>query len=87
MRESGALSPGGALLVETVNPHAPQALKHFWIETHPHPLFPEMVIGLCQLTGFASAFVWHPQGAGGPDRDRREQPDYSVVARTADAQA
>lgn len=75
------LAPGGLLVVETVNPHAPQALKHFWIDpTHQHPLYPEVVVALCRLTGFASAYVWHPQGSGDPDRDRTEQSDYAVVA-------
>ncbi len=60
------LVPGGLLVVETVNPHAAQALKNFWIDpTHRHPLFPETVIALCGLTGFAGAYVWHPQGIGG----------------------
>jgi SAM-dependent methyltransferase len=76
-----ALAPGGLVVLETVNPHAPQALKHFWIDpTHQHPLFPEVVVALCRLTGFAGAYVWHPQGGGDPDRDRIEQLDYAVVA-------
>jgi SAM-dependent methyltransferase len=80
----GALAPGGLLVVETVNPHSPQALKHFWIDpTHQHPLYPEVVVALCRLTGFAGAYVWHPQGSGDPDRDRLEQPDYAVVAEKA----
>ena len=63
----GALAPGGLLVMETVNPHAPQALKHFWIDpTHQHPLYPEVVIALCRLTGFAGAYIWHPQGSGDP---------------------
>jgi predicted SAM-dependent methyltransferase len=78
------LQPGGLLVVETVNPHAPQALKNFWIDpTHRHPLFPETVIALSGLTGFAGAYVWHPQGSGDPDRDRIQQPDYAVVAETS----
>lgn len=79
-----ALAPAGRLIMETVNPHAPQALKHFWVDpTHQHPLFPEVVVLLCRLTGFDEAFIWHPQGTGDPDRDRIEQMDYAVVARTA----
>ena len=71
-------------MVETVKPHAPQALKNFWIDpTHRHPLFPETVIALSGLTGFAGAYVWHPQGSGDPDRDRIQQPDYAVVAETS----
>lgn len=78
------LRPAGRLIVETVNPHAPQALKNFWLDpTHRNPLFPETVLALCRLTGFASAFVWYPQGTGDPDRDRGEQSDYAVVAETA----
>ena len=78
------LVPGGLLVVETVNPHAAQALKNFWIDpTHRHPLFPETVIALCGLTGFAGAYIWHPQGSGDPDRDRIQQPDYAVVAETS----
>ena len=76
-----ALVAGGRLIVETVNPHAPQALKHFWIDpTHQHPLFPEVVIALCRLTGFERGFIWYPQGSGDPDRDRVEHMDYAVVA-------
>ena len=76
-----SLAAGGRLIVETVNPHAPQARKHFWIDpTHQHPLFPEVVIALCRLTGFERGFIWYPQGSGDPDRDRVEQMDYAVVA-------
>jgi SAM-dependent methyltransferase len=76
-----ALTPGGLLIMETVNPHAPQALKHFWIDpTHQHPLFPEVVVGFCQLTGFSKAYIWYPQGTGDPERDRQEQADYAVLA-------
>jgi SAM-dependent methyltransferase len=79
------LVPGGLLIMETINPHVPQALKHFWIDpTHHHPLFPEVVLGLCRLTGFAEGYVWYPQGTGDPDRDRGDQMDYAVVARSAD---
>jgi SAM-dependent methyltransferase len=78
-----ALDGGGVLLLETVNPHAPQALKHFWIDpTHQHPLFGETVLALCRLTGFAEAYIWYPAGSGDPEQDRVEQLDYAVVART-----
>lgn len=78
------LTPGGLLVVETVNPHAPQGLKNFWLDpTHRHPLFPETVVALCGLTGFAGAYIWYPQGSGDPDRDRIQQVDYAVVAQTA----
>ncbi|MGB9184465.1 MAG: class I SAM-dependent methyltransferase [Solirubrobacteraceae bacterium] len=78
------LRPAGRLVLETVNPHCPQALKHFWIDpTHQHPLYPEIVLALCGLVGFAGAFIWHPQGVGDPERDRRRELDYAVVAQMA----
>lgn len=84
LRAARATLAPGSLIMETVNPHAPQALKHFWIDpTHQHPLFPEVVVGLCRLTGFAEAYIWYPHGSGDPDRDRLDQLDYAVVARTA----
>jgi SAM-dependent methyltransferase len=76
------LDLGGILILETVNPHAPQALKHFWIDpTHRNPLFPETILALCRLLGFGSAYVWHPQGKGDPEADRVEQLDYAVIAQ------
>ena len=83
-----ALVPGGVLVTETVNPHSPQALKHFWIDpTHRHPLFPEVMLTLCRLTGFGRTFIWHPYGSGDPDRDRLEQMDYAIVAEVPPATA
>lgn len=80
-----ALSPSGRLIMETVNPHTPQALKHFWIDpTHQHPLFPEVVVAFCRVTGFGQAYIWYPQGTGDPERDRQEQADYAIVAEAAD---
>ena len=78
------LAPSGLLVLETVNPHAPQGLKNFWIDpTHRHPLFPETITALCGLTGFAGAFIWYPHGSGDPDHDRIQQLDYAVVAETS----
>lgn len=78
------LQPGGRLVLETVNPHAPVALRNFWIDpTHVHPLFPEVVLMLCRLNGFARGYIWHPSGTGDPELDRREQADYAVIAEVA----
>jgi O-antigen chain-terminating methyltransferase len=79
-----ALPQDGVLILETVNPHSPQGLKHFWIDpTHQHPLFPETLLALCRLTGFAAAYIWHPYGSGDADVDRGAQMDYAVVAHAA----
>jgi SAM-dependent methyltransferase len=75
------LRPGGLLVAETVNPHAPHALKTFWVDpTHQHPLFPEVVLVLCRIAGFASAYVFHPGGTGHVEDDRYRESAYAVVA-------
>jgi SAM-dependent methyltransferase len=75
------LRPGGIMVAETVNPHAPHALKTFWVDpTHQHPLFPEVLLVLCRLSGFASAYAYHPLGSGHVDDDRLRESEYAVVA-------
>lgn len=79
-----ALRTDGLLVMETVNPHCSQALKHFWIDpTHHHPLFPEVVLVLSRIAGFGSGFMWFPHGSGDPEHDRPREFDYAVVARRA----
>ena len=76
-----ALVPGGRLVLETVNPHAPQALKTFWVDvTHQHPLFPEVVLALCRMAGFPDAYVFYPGGQRDAEIDRFEVGDYAIVA-------
>jgi cyclopropane fatty-acyl-phospholipid synthase-like methyltransferase len=75
------LRPGGRLIAETVNPHAPRALKTFWVDlTHHHPVFPEVALALCRAAGFPRAYVFCPGGRGDVERDRFEIGDYAVVA-------
>jgi glycosyltransferase involved in cell wall biosynthesis/SAM-dependent methyltransferase len=78
-----SLGPDGLLIAETVNPHSPPALKTFWVDlTHQHPIFPEVALALCQSSGFAQAFVFHPNGVGDVGVDRFTQGEYAVVAST-----
>jgi SAM-dependent methyltransferase len=78
---SQKLTPGGLLIAETVNPHAPGALKNFWFDlSHQHPIFPEVLLTLCRSIGFASAYVFHPGGSGDVDRDREQMGDYALIA-------
>jgi glycosyltransferase involved in cell wall biosynthesis/SAM-dependent methyltransferase len=79
------LAPGGLFILETVNPHSVPALKTFWVDpTHQHPLFPEVALALCELTGFESAYVFHPNGTGEVEVDRFETGEYAVVATKAE---
>jgi glycosyltransferase involved in cell wall biosynthesis/SAM-dependent methyltransferase len=76
------LREDGVLLLETVNPHAVHAMKAFWVDpTHQHPLFPEVTVELCRLTGFAEALWFHPTGSGDFESDRNREPVYAVLAR------
>jgi glycosyltransferase involved in cell wall biosynthesis/SAM-dependent methyltransferase len=75
------LRPGGLLIAETVNPHSAAALKAFWVDpTHAHPLFPETMLALCALAGFAGGDVFAPVGSGDWQRDRTRVGEYAVVA-------
>jgi SAM-dependent methyltransferase len=76
-----ALKPGGLLLVETVNPHSPAALKTFWLDLgHVRPLYPEALLVLAKESGVASARVDFPFGAGDLERDLRTCGEYALVA-------
>jgi SAM-dependent methyltransferase len=79
------LVPGGIVVLETVNPHSPAALKAFWTDTtHHHPLFPEVLLAFCRIAGFDSGDVLLPGGSTGDfNKDIYESRDYAVVARTA----
>ena len=73
--------PGGCLIAETVNPHAPIALKHFWLDlTHEQPVFPEVALSTAGLAGFREAFIFHPGGSGDAEADRTQLGDYTLVA-------
>lgn len=77
------LEPGGTAILETVNPHAPAAMKAFWTDpTHHHPLFPEVLLAFARFAGFASGEVIFRGGSGTFDDDVYESPDYAVVLRT-----
>jgi glycosyltransferase involved in cell wall biosynthesis/SAM-dependent methyltransferase len=74
------LAPGGTVVLETVNPHSPTALKAFWTDpTHHHPLFPEVTLALGRFAGFRSGRVIFPGGSGDFDQDVYTSPDYAVV--------
>jgi glycosyltransferase involved in cell wall biosynthesis/SAM-dependent methyltransferase len=78
------LAQGGVVVLETVNPHNPAALKAFWTDTtHHHPLFPEVVLAMTRIHGFNSGHVVFPQSTENFDDDIYANRDYAVVARKA----
>ncbi len=75
------LREDGLLLFETVNPHAVHAMKAFWVDlTHQHPIFPEVALELCRVSGFGEAFWFHPMGGGDLEAEKNSQPIYAVMA-------
>jgi glycosyltransferase involved in cell wall biosynthesis/SAM-dependent methyltransferase len=81
---SRVLRPGGVFIAETVNPEPVQSFKAFWIDpTHETLLYPEVLLTLCRLAGFASGRVLFPGGTGDAMVDRRQTPAYAVVVRLA----
>jgi SAM-dependent methyltransferase len=75
------LARDGLLIAETVNPHSLAAFKTFWVDlTHKIPIFPEVAVALCGLTGYDSAVVLFPNGRGELEADRLEQGEYAVIA-------
>jgi len=76
-----ALQPGGALILETANPHSLAGLKVFWADpSSRRPLFPEAALALALEAGFPSAFVFHPGGVGNVEADRFQERTYALVA-------
>lgn len=74
------LKPGGLMIAETVNPHSARALKAFWVDpTHQHPLFPEVMLELCETAGYVSGDVFAPLGTGNWSEDRTTAGEYAVV--------
>ncbi|WCB96573.1 glycosyltransferase [Baekduia alba] len=76
-----ALRPGGVLMAETINPHAPAALKTFWTDpTHRHPLLPETMIVLARGAGFGRVVATFPRGVGDAEVDLLRSDAYTLVA-------
>ena len=74
------LRPGGLFIAETVNPHRPSSLKCFWVDvTHHHPIYPEVALSVCGMTGFDAGFLYFPTGSGLFEVDLFEQDAYAVV--------
>lgn len=75
------LKPEGTLIIETVNPHSPAALKTFWLDiTHSRPIYPESLIMLAKSAGFEAAKAIFPYGTGRLERDLRICGEYTIVA-------
>ena len=74
------LKPGVVHRRDESNPHRIASLKTFWVDlTHQHPIFPEVALALCGITGFESAYVFAPL-FDDFEAARFDAPAYAVVA-------
>jgi SAM-dependent methyltransferase len=77
------LRPGGVLLVETINPLAPESLRHYFADlTHAQPLVPETLELLARDAGFRDVELRYLN----PPTERLERvelPDAPAAARAA----
>jgi len=74
------LASKGKLIVETVNPHSPAALKTFWLDlTHTRPIFPESLIDLAIRSKFDSAYIVFPYGNSDWEHDIRYSGEYTAI--------
>lgn len=78
---SQKLKPDGLLITESPNPHSAAAMKTFQVDlTYQRPVYPEAALALCRTRGFASAFVFFPNGSGDIETDRLRESKYALVA-------
>ncbi len=74
------LRPGGVFIAETANPHSASAMRLLaHAEQERHPLYPEVALAMCGLTGFAPAFVFAP-GHPAFEPARFIARDFAIVA-------
>ncbi|MGE5690127.1 MAG: methyltransferase domain-containing protein [Pseudomonadota bacterium] len=76
-----ALRPGGVLVLETINPLSPLALRNYYADlTHAQPLVPETLELLVSGAGFTGVEVRFAN----PPGERLARPDDPVVAANVD---
>ena len=75
------LRPRGLFIAETVNPESHLALKTFFVDlTHQRPIFPQVVLHICQTAGFPSARIFYPTAGGFTQAHYRDAGEYAVIA-------
>jgi 2-polyprenyl-3-methyl-5-hydroxy-6-metoxy-1,4-benzoquinol methylase len=70
-------------IAETVNPESYLALKTFYVDhSHKLPIYPQVLLYLCQQAGFLSARIFYPQGGGFTQETYESTGEYAVIALT-----
>jgi len=56
-------------------------MKTFFIDlTHQRPIFPQVLLQLCQTAGFTRAHTFYPTAGGFTQAQYRDAGEYAVVA-------
>ena len=77
----GRLRPRGLFIAETVNPESYLAQKTFFVDlSHQRPIFPQVLLHMCQTSGYASARIFYPGAGGFTQLGYREAGEYAIVA-------
>jgi 2-polyprenyl-3-methyl-5-hydroxy-6-metoxy-1,4-benzoquinol methylase/DNA-binding ferritin-like protein len=76
-----ALTPGGRMIAETVNPHSIEALKCFYVDlSHIKPLFPEVMLFYARSAGFSDGQIFYPTGGGFDEAEPSTRGEYALIA-------
>jgi O-antigen chain-terminating methyltransferase len=71
----------GLFIAETVNPESYLAQKTFFVDlTHQRPIFPQVLVHMCQTAGYQNARVFYPAAGGFTQTGYRDAGEYAVVA-------
>jgi hypothetical protein len=71
----------GLFIAETVNPESYLAMKTFFVDlTHQRPIYPQVLLHICQTVGYSSARIFYPTAGGFTQKAYSEAGEYAVVA-------
>jgi 2-polyprenyl-3-methyl-5-hydroxy-6-metoxy-1,4-benzoquinol methylase len=71
----------GLFIAETVNPESYVAMKTFYVDlSHQRPIYPQVLLHLCQTAGFRSARIFYPTAGGATQTAYRDASEYAVIA-------
>jgi hypothetical protein len=75
------LRPRGLFIAETVNPESYEALKTFHVDlSHQRPIYPQVLLHLCQQGGFLSARIFYPVKGAFTQEHYQDAGEYAVIA-------
>jgi hypothetical protein len=75
------LRDGGLFIAETPNPESYTAQKTFFVDlTHQRPIFPQVLLYLCQTAGYRNARIFYPTAGGFTQTGYRDAGEYAVIA-------